>query len=188
VNEEDVKALVQTAVDAFGRLDIAHNNAGIVGPNGTMTVDYAADAFDKVIAVNLRGTYLCMKHEIPAMLATGGGAIVNTSSGSGLVATPGNVAYSASKFGVNGITKTVAAEYGKQGIRVNSVCPGFIETPMVAAYLATEEGQAGVRASAPIGRWAQPSEIADVVVWLASDMASFVTGANIAADGGLTAV
>src|SRR5574340_221232 len=167
-NEDDVKALVKKALDTYGKLDCAHNNAGILLSNGKFTADYPRADFDKLMSINCTGVYLCMKHEIPAMLASGGGAIVNTASASGLVATPGNIAYSASKFAVNGMTKTAAAEYGAQGIRVNSICPGFIETPMVKDYLATEEGRAGVKAMAPLGRWGQPSEMAEVAVWLAS--------------------
>lgn len=187
-NEDDVKALVQAALDTYGKLDCAHNNAGIVGPNGTMIVDYAKADFDKLMSINCTGVFLCMKHEIPAMLAGGGGAIVNTASAAGLVANPGNIAYSASKFAVNGMTKSAAAEYGSQGIRVNSICPGFIETPMVAAYLDSEEARAAVRAMAPLNRWGQPEEMAEVAVWLASDRASFITAVNMPAEGGMTAV
>ena len=184
----DVQALVAAAVSEYGRLDCAHNNAGIFGPTGVMTLDYDEATFDRVVSVNLKGTFLCMKYEIPAMMAAGGGAIVNTASAAGLVATPGNIGYSASKFGVNGITKTAAVEYGAAGIRVNSICPGFVETPMMSTYLGSDAGRALVRAVEPIGRWAQPSEIAEVAVWLCSDGASFVTGANVPADGGMTAV
>jgi len=187
-NAAYVEALVAAAVDKYGKLDVAHNNAGIFGPTGVMTLDYDEDTFDRVVSVNLKGTFLCMKYEIQAMMATGGGAIVNTASAAGLVATPGNIGYSASKFGVNGITKTAAVEYGAYGIRVNSVCPGFVETPMMATYLGSEAGRALVRSVEPIGRWAQPAEIAEVAVWLCSDNASFVTGANVPADGGMTAI
>ncbi|HEY5882152.1 MAG TPA: glucose 1-dehydrogenase [Nakamurella sp.] len=184
----DVQALVQAAVGRYGRLDGAHNNAGIFGPSGVLTAQYDEAAFEQTVLVNLTGTFLCMKYEIPAMLAGGGGAIVNTASAAGLIATPGNIGYSASKFGVNGVTKTAAVEYGHFGIRVNSICPGFVETPMMAGFLESEMGQAIVRAVEPIGRSARPEEIANVAVWLCSDGASFVTGANVSADGGMTAV
>ncbi len=184
----DVDAMVQSAIDLFGRVDCAHNNAGVVGPTGTLIADYDDAEFDRVMAVNVRSVYLCMKYEIPAMLRSGGGSIVNTASVAGLVAAPGSIGYSASKFAVNGMTKTVAAEYADTGIRVNSICPGFVETPLVDSYLRSENSRSAVARLHPIGRWAQPEEIAEVAVWLCSPAASFVTGANVPVDGGMTAL
>jgi len=183
---EGVKCLVQAAVDTYGRLDCAHNNAGIVGPQAP-TVDFDEDGFDKVLAVNLKGPWLCMKYEIPAMLASGGGAIVNTASIAGVIGFAASSGYVASKFGVNGITKTAALEYAPAGIRVNSICPGIIETAMTAPMLESEEMKAALVGGTPMGRVGQPQEMAECAVWLCSDRASFVTGHNLIADGGYTA-
>jgi len=175
--------MVKFAVDTYGKLDYAHNNAGIEGPMSP-TADYAEADWDKVISINLKGVWLCMKSEIPVMLA-GGGAIVNTASIAGLVGFQGLPAYTASKWGVNGITKVAALEYAKAGIRVNSVCPGVIQTAMVERLVeATPEMEAGLVAGTPMGILGQPDNIAQAVVWLCSDRASFVTGHNMAVDGG----
>lgn len=183
----DVEALVKAAVDTYGKLDCANNNAGIEGPMAP-TADYAEADWDRVIAINLKGVWLSMKHEIRAMLATGGGAIVNTSSIAGLVGFQGLTAYSASKFGVNGITKVAALEYAKAGIRVNSVCPGVIQTPMVDRLVAAHpEMEPALIAGTPLGRVGQPMEIAEAVLWLCSDKASFATGHNMVVDGAFTA-
>jgi NAD(P)-dependent dehydrogenase (short-subunit alcohol dehydrogenase family) len=183
----EVEALVNAAISTFGRLDCAHNNAGIEGAAAT-TVNYSAEAWDRVIAINLTGVWLCMKYEIPQMLKTGGGAIVNTASTAGLVGYKGGSAYVASKHGVVGLSKTAALEYAKAGIRVNAVCPGAIDTPMMGRITNHRADWAAKMASSePVGRMAQPSEIAEVVVWLCSDAASFVTGHALAADGGITA-
>ncbi|MBE0417819.1 MAG: SDR family oxidoreductase [Coriobacteriia bacterium] len=180
----DVGATVKFAVDTYGRLDYAHNNAGIEGPMSS-TADYAEADFDKVIAINLKGVWLCMKYEIPQMLAGGGGAIVNTASIAGLVGFQGLPAYTASKWAVNGMTKAAALEYAQAGIRVNSVCPGVIQTAMVERLVeATPELEAGLVAGTPMGIMGQPDNIAQAVVWLCSDRASFVTGHNMAVDGG----
>lgn len=183
----EVEALVQQVVDTYGRLDCAHNNAGIEGAVAT-TAEYKEEDWDRVIQVNLTGVWLCMKYEIPQMLKQGGGAIVNTASGAGLVGAPGMPAYVASKHGVVGLTKTAALEYAKSGIRVNSMCPGVIETPMVERLTGGNPGMMeGFVANHPIGRAGRPQEIAESVVWLCSDAASFVTGHAMAVDGGITA-
>lgn len=183
----EVEALVNAAVTTFGRLDCAHNNAGIEGAAAT-TVNYGAEDWDRVIAINLTGVWLCMKYEIPQMLKNGGGAIVNTASTAGLVGYKGGSAYVASKHGVVGLSKTAALEYAKAGIRVNALCPGAIDTPMMGRITNHRDDWAAKMASSePLGRMAQPSEMAEVVVWLCSDAASFVTGHALAADGGITA-
>ncbi len=180
----EVEALVQKAVQTFGRLDYAHNNAGMLGA-WAQTADCTEEEFDRVIAVNLKGVWLCMRYEIPQMLAWGGGAIVNTSSSSGLVATRGLPAYTASKHGVAGLTKTAAVEYVRKGIRVNAICPGFIDTPMVRGL---SEDWPRNDVVPPIGRLGTPEEVAAAVVWLCSDAASYITGHLLSIDGALTAV
>ena len=183
----DVEAAVQATVDTYGKLDCAHNNAGIEGPMAP-TADYAEADWDRVLDINLKGVWLSMKYEIPRMLAGGGGAIVNTASIAGLVGFQGLPAYSASKWGVNGLTKVAALEYAQAGIRVNSVCPGVIQTPMVDRLVAANPAmEAGLVAGTPLGRLGQPGEIAEAVVWLCSDRASFVTGHNMAVDGAFVA-
>jgi NAD(P)-dependent dehydrogenase (short-subunit alcohol dehydrogenase family) len=186
-NAAEVEAAVKSAVDTYGRLDCAHNNAGIEGPMAS-TVDYAEADWDRLLGINLKGEWLCMKYEIPRMLTGGGGAIVNTASIAGLVGFQGLPSYSASKFGVNGITKVAALEYAPVGIRVNSVCPGVIQTPMVDRLIAANpEMEAALVAGTPMGRLGRPEEIAEAVVWLCSDRASFVTGHNMVVDGAFTA-
>ncbi len=185
--ETDVKTLVDRAMNAHGRLDAAFNNAGIEGMQA-LSADMPVGEFDKIIAVNLKGVYLCMKYQIPAMLKGGGGAIVNTASVAGLVGFPGLGAYVASKHGVIGLTKSAALEYAKQGIRVNCVCPGVIDTPMVGRLGGSNpEMVAALASSEPIGRLGKPSEIGEAAVWLCSDHASFVTGHSMVVDGGLVA-
>lgn len=186
---EDMQALIRRTLEVYGRLDYAVNNAGILG-RFVPTAQYDEAMFDQIMAVNARGVFLGMKYEIPAMLQTGGGAIVNTSSAAGLVGWPGIVGYSASKHAVVGMTKTAAAEYANQGIRINAVNPGGVITPMVLDL----ERPAGAEAAPaapdphPIGHSAQPEEIAEAIVWLCSDAASFVTGIAMPVDGGLVAV
>ena len=182
-----VEAMVNATVEMYGRIDCAYNNAGIEGQVAP-TDSYADDMFDKVIAVNLTGVWLCMKYEIPRLLEHGGGAIVNTASGAGLIGVAGLSAYVASKHGVIGLTKTAALEYAKSGIRVNAVCPGLIQTPMVERLTADQPqlGEALV-AMEPVGRTGRPEEIAESVVWLCSDAASFVTGHAMSVDGGFVA-
>jgi NAD(P)-dependent dehydrogenase (short-subunit alcohol dehydrogenase family) len=184
----EVEALVARAVQTYGRLDCAHNNAGIEGAAAT-TIDYAEDAWERVLAINLKGVWLCMKYEIPQILKQGGGAIVNTASTAGLVGYRGGSAYVASKHGVVGLTKTAALEYAKAGVRVNAVCPGAIDTPMMGRLTGHRPQRAERMAAAePVGRMGQPKEIAEAVVWLCSEAASFVTGHAMAVDGGLTAL
>ena len=182
-----VEAMVNATVETYGRIDCAYNNAGIEGQVAP-TDSYADDMFDRVIAVNLTGVWLCMKYEIPRLLEQGGGAIVNTASGAGLIGVAGLSAYVASKHGVIGLTKTAALEYAKSGIRVNAVCPGLIQTPMVERLTADQPqlGEALV-AMEPVGRTGRPEEIAESVVWLCSDAASFVTGHAMSVDGGFVA-
>jgi NAD(P)-dependent dehydrogenase (short-subunit alcohol dehydrogenase family) len=182
----EVERMVDTAVREFGRLDLAHNNAGIVGAGSTIA-DMPVDVWERGIGVMLTGVFLGMKYEIPAMLAAGGGAIVNTSSGAGLIGFPGMANYVAAKHGVIGLTKTAALEYAQQGIRVNCVCPGTARSKMVDDWLGGVAGnEAQVVALHPIGRIAEPEEIAEVVVWLCTDAASFMCGAAVTADGGYT--
>ena len=178
---DDVDAMVETATDAYGRLDFAFNNAGIEGDNEPLA-DQPLDNFEQVIDVNLKGVFQAMRAEIPAMLADGEGAIVNTASIAGEVGFPNISPYTASKFGVIGLTKTAALEYSGEGLRVNAVCPGVIETPMVAG--SDQETIDQAVAATPMGRLGQPREIGDAVVWLCSDEASFVTGEAMVVDGG----
>lgn len=183
----EVEALVKKAVDTYGRLDFAHNNAGIEGVTA-QTPDCPEDNWDRVININLKGVWLCMKHEIPQMLKQGGGAIVNTASVAGLVGFAGLPAYCASKGGVVQLTRTAALEYAKSGIRVNAVCPGVIHTPMIDRLVAVQpEAEAAFLALEPVGRMGKPEEVIEAVVWLCSDAASFVTGHAMAVDGGLVA-
>jgi NAD(P)-dependent dehydrogenase (short-subunit alcohol dehydrogenase family) len=179
-----VAALIERAVSAFGRLDYAHNNAGILGARA-MTADCTEEEWDRVVATNLKGIWLCMRYEIPRLLEQGGGAIVNTASAAGLVGIWGYPAYTASKHGVVGLTKTAAIEYVKSGIRVNAVCPGFIATPMVRGMTADD---AAPQTVVPAGRLGRPEEVAEAVIWLCSDKASYVTGHMMAVDGALTAM
>jgi len=182
-----VEAMISKTVETYGRLDCAHNNAGIAGGLRARTADYPEDRWHQVIAVNLTGVWLCMKYEIPQMLHQGGGTIVNTASAAGLVGTRGTSAYVASKHGVVGLTKTAALEYAQQGIRVNCVCPGAIQTPMTERAWSDPARRARVIASEPVGRIGNPEEIAEAVVWLCSDAASFVTGHAMSVDGGYVA-
>jgi NAD(P)-dependent dehydrogenase (short-subunit alcohol dehydrogenase family) len=185
--EADIKSMVSQTVHEFGRLDIAFNNAGVEGETAK-TADATIENWERVISINLRGVWLCMKYEIPEMLKTGGGVIVNCSSIAGLVAFAGIPAYVASKHGVIGLTKTAAMEYARANVRVNAVCPGVIQTPMIDRFSKyNEAAKRQLAESEPIGRVGQPEEIADAVVWLCSPQASFVTGHAMAIDGGWVA-
>jgi NAD(P)-dependent dehydrogenase (short-subunit alcohol dehydrogenase family) len=180
----EVAAMVDHAVATYGGLDCAHNNAGIAAPLAPLA-DYPDDGWDRTIAVMLTGVYHCLKAEIPAMLARGGGAIVNTSSGTGLVAYPGQAAYTASKHGVIGLTKVAALDYGAKGIRVNAICPGTARTPMVDQAMADVPAlDDHLRALHPIGRIGEASEVAEAAVWLCTPAASFVLGVALPVDGG----
>lgn len=183
----DVAALVQTAVDTYGRLDCAHNNAGVSGA-GFLPHEYPDDLWERNLAVNLTGVWLCLKYEIPQMLRQRGGAIVNTSSIGGLVGAPMSIGYAASKHGVIGLTKSAALAYAQKGIRVNAVCPGYVRTPMLEAIMAKQpDYEAAVLAAEPVGRLGSPEEVAGLVVWLCTDAASFMTGVALPVDGGFTA-
>jgi NAD(P)-dependent dehydrogenase (short-subunit alcohol dehydrogenase family) len=186
-DETSVADAVRAAVDAFGRLDMAFNNAGIQVPPCD-AADEPADQFDRVNAINLRGVWACMKHELAQMRAQGSGAIVNCSSLGGLVGLPGRAAYHASKHGVLGLTSSAALEYAPRGIRINAVCPGTIATPMVTDMI--DKGELDTDeaiANQPINRLGQPEEIAAAVLWLCSPGASFVIGVALPVDGGYTA-
>ena len=187
---EDVQAMVQDTLTAYGRLDCAFNNAGIapyqVDAVGQKTAEWSEESFDRMIAVNLKGVWLCMREEIPQMARQGGGAIVNTASIAGLIGLVTSSAYVAAKHGVIGLTKTAALEYADANIRVNAVCPGFIETRMTESAMQRRGEQ--IIAGIPFRRLGKPAEIAEMVAWLLSDRASYVTGAAYNVDGGWLAV
>jgi NAD(P)-dependent dehydrogenase (short-subunit alcohol dehydrogenase family) len=188
---EAAKKLVETAVKEYGRLDIAVNNAGIGGPTAPVG-EYPIDGWDRIIAINLSGVFYGMRHQIPAMLRSGGGAIVNMASVAGMVGLAQASGYTAAKHGVVGLTRTAAVEYGTKGIRVNAVGPGFIDTPLLGKRAVGEDAQAGDETDAlaalhPMNRLGRAEEVAELVMFLASDRASFITGGYYNVDGGYLA-
>ncbi|RAS75124.1 SDR family NAD(P)-dependent oxidoreductase [Priestia endophytica] len=186
-DEKAVEAMVEKTVDTFGKLDYAYNNAGIQNAV-TDTVDLKEEVYDDVMNVNTKGIWLCMKYELLQLRKQGTeGAIVNCSSMGGLIGVPGRSVYHASKHGVLGLTKSAALEYAPKGIRINAVCPGIVETPMVENMLATEsDAMDELMKQVPIGRLAKAEEVASVVLWLCSSSASYVVGQAISVDGGYT--
>lgn len=185
--DSEVQGLIDRTLQAYGKLDCAFNNAGIEGEPGN-TQECTEKNWDRILEINLKGAWLCMKHEIPVMLKAGGGAIVNCSSIAGLVGFAGSPAYVASKHGLVGLTKSAALEAARSNIRVNAVCPGIIQTPMIDRFTHGEVQATRMLAQGePVGRIGKPEEIADCVLWLCSPKASFVTGQAIAVDGGWVA-
>jgi NAD(P)-dependent dehydrogenase (short-subunit alcohol dehydrogenase family) len=186
---EDIEAAVDEGVRAFGRLDFAFNNAGVEPKGLAPTADWDIEEWDRILTIDLRGVFLCMKSEIPRMLKNGGGAIVNTSSGAGVIGIQGSPAYTAAKHGVIGLTRSAALDYAARNVRINAVCPGYIDTPMIARYSGTSaEARADVIAQEPIGRMGTPEEIAATVVWMCSDAAAFMIGHALVVDGGQTII
>ena len=187
-DEAQVKAMVERTAEVFGGLDAAYNNAGVNSPM-TDTADLTPDEYDRILDIDLRGVWLCMKYELTQMRKQGNGAIVNCSSLGGLVGNPGRAAYHAAKHGVLGLTKSAAIEYAPRGVRINAVCPGTIETPMVKHMVETGDlSREAVAKLTPIGRLGRAEEVADVVLWLCSPYASYVIGQSIAVDGGYTII
>lgn len=185
-DEGDVERAVTTAVERFGGLHVAFNNAGTLPPTGLLA-EQSVDAWHRTIAVDLTGVFYGLRHEIPAMLASGGGSIINTASVAGLIADPGMAPYAAAKHGVIGLTKAAALDYATQGIRVNAIAPGLVRTPMIDGWMDDPEMRQTVLSYSPQGRVSEPEEIAGLVLFLASDLSPFVNGAVYTIDGGQTA-
>lgn len=184
-----VQGMIQAAMVEYGGIDIAINNAGISGEHGLGVHEYSEDSFDSVMAINVKGVWLCLKHEVPALLQRGGGSIVNVASVAGLIGVPGNAAYAASKHAVVGMTKSVALETAKHGVRVNAVCPSFIDTPMVGNITQTDPAlEKRITRASPMRRLGTVEEVAEAILWLASPAASFVNGTTLAIDGGLVSM
>ena len=185
-NEADVQALVKGAQSEYGKLDGAFNNAGIIGPGGPVA-DFSYEDWKMVLDINLNGLFLCLKYEIPALIAAGGGSVVNTSSTAGSIAYPNLPAYVASKHAVLGLTRQAALDYARNGVRINAVMPGSTQTPLAAAAFADPEVKAKAEAAQPIGRLGEPHEIAEMAAWLLSEASSFAVGSAFYIDGGVNA-
>jgi NAD(P)-dependent dehydrogenase (short-subunit alcohol dehydrogenase family) len=184
----EVEALIEKTINYYGRLDIAVNNAAIDEEAAPLAEGDEAQ-FDRIMGANVKGVWLCMKHQLRQMLKQGGGAIVNVASVSGLVGAPNRAIYAASKHAVVGLTKSAAAEYAREGIRINVLCPGAVKTPMLARYVERDPaGEKKLKASHPMGRFAESMEIANAALWLASEQASYVNGHELVVDGGFTAI